>query len=345
MSKTKLCFNSCIHNNDSTHNMLLSSQLTKGCSRNRINSKFNLRNNSKQSGDFIVKHNTDQLFQLDTINLSRGRSSNNKDKKFHSLHTVQSSRNVNRNYFNIKQSYLTTSKVQLSKRNNTEINNNTSSMYMGNYNIKDCILRGNTELLNKKKYILTLKTKHKQKPLSVILINTNNKKHKSNSVEPHTHTSTNKCKQNKITYLNNIMLTHNNNTLTRGKSIAFIKRCKSFKIKTDIKRNQHVLKDIPNSLSDVSVFNHNNNNNKIINNTNSYSSLLSKLIYYIHNRKENTLNKKEMFKLLKIDIYKSEQKVKEMLDNLKRIQQHNDEDLKRKGFVKNIGFLACQSKI
>ena len=52
-----------------------------------------------------------------------------------------------------------------------------------------------------------------------------------------------------------------------------------------------------------------------------------------------------MFKLLKIDIYKSEQKVKEMLDNLKRIQQHNDEDLKRKGFVKNIGFLACQSKI
>lgn len=337
MSKTKLCFNSTIYNNDSIHNVMVlsSSQFNKGCSRNRINSKFNLRNNSKQS--------TELLFQLDTINLSRGKSNNkSKDKKFHSLHTVQSSRNVNRNYFNIQQSYITTTlkgQQQVHQRNNTEINNNTSSMYMGNYNIKDCILRGNTDVVNKKKHILKLKTKNKQKPLSVILINTNNKKHKSNSVDAHPLTSINKIQQHKLTYINNIMLTHNNNNmLSRGKSNTFIKRCKSFKIKTTtIKRTQH-----PNSLSDHNIF-HNNKNNPTT--TNSYTSLLSKFLYYINNRKENILTKKEMFKLLKIDIYKNEQKVKEMLDSLKRIQQHNDEDLKRKGFVKNIGFLACQNKI
>lgn len=337
MSKTKLCFNSTIYNNDSIHNVMVlsSSQFNKGCSRNRINSKFNLRNNSKQS--------TELLFQLDTINLSRGKSNNkSKDKKFHSLHTVQSSRNVNRNYFNIQQSYITTTlkgQQQVHQRNNTEINNNTSSMYMGNYNIKDCILRGNTDVVNKKKHILKLKTKNKQKPLSVILINTNNKKHKSNSVEAHPLTSINKIQQHKLTYINNIMLTHNNNNmLSRGKSNTFIKRCKSFKIKTTtIKRTQH-----PNSLSDHNIF-HNNKNNPTT--TNSYTSLLSKFLYYINNHKENILTKKEMFKLLKIDIYKNEQKVKEMLDSLKRIQQHNDEDLKRKGFVKNIGFLACQNKI
>lgn len=337
MSKTKLCFNSTIYNNDSIHNVMVlsSSQFNKGCSRNRINSKFNLRNNSKQS--------TELLFQLDTINLSRGKSNNkSKDKKFHSLYTVQSSRNVNRNYFNIQQSYITTTlkgQQQVHQRNNTEINNNTSSMYMGNYNIKDCILRGNTDVVNKKKHILKLKTKNKQKPLSVILINTNNKKHKSNSVDAHPLTSINKIQQHKLTYINNIMLTHNNNNmLSRGKSNTFIKRCKSFKIKTTtIKRTQH-----PNSLSDHNIF-HNNKNNSTT--TNSYTSLLSKFLYYINNHKENILTKKEMFKLLKIDIYKNEQKVKEMLDSLKRIQQHNDEDLKRKGFVKNIGFLACQNKI
>ena len=334
MSKTKLCFNSSSYNNDSTHNMLMlsSSQFNKGCSRNRLNSKFNLRNNSKQ--------NTERLFQLDTINLSRGKSNNkSKDKKFNSLHTVQSSRNVNRNYFNIQQSYITTlkGKQQVHQRNNTEINNNTSSMYMGNYNIKDCILRGNIDLVNKKKHILTLKMKHKQKPLSVILINTNNKKHKSNSVDAHPRTSINKIQQHKLTYVNNIMLSHNtNNKLSCGKSNTFIKRCKSFKIKTTIKRTQHTQTDIPNSLSDNNIFQKNKS---------SYTSLLSKFLHYINNRKENTLTKKEMFKLLKIDIYKNEQKVKEMLDSLKRIQQHNDEDLKRKGFVKNIGFLACQSKI
>lgn len=341
MSKTKLCFNSSIYNNDSVHNVMVlssSSQFNKGCSRNRINSKFNLRNNSKQ--------NTERLFQLDTISLSHGKSNNkSKDKKFHSLHTVQSSRNVNRNYFNIQQSYITTLKgqQQIHQRNNTEINNNTSSMYMGNYNIKDCILRGNTDLVNKKKHILKLKTKNKQKPLSVILINTNNKKHKSNSVDAHPRTSINKIQQHKLTYVNNIMLTHNNNNiLSHGKSNTFIKRCKSFKIKTTtIKRTQHTQTDIPNSLSDHNIFHNNKNSNK----TNSYTSLLSKFLYYINNRKENILTKKEMFKLLKIDIYKNEQKVKEMLDSLKRIQQHNDEDLKRKGFVKNIGFLACQNKI
>jgi hypothetical protein len=210
---------------------------------------------------------------------------------------------------------------------------------MGNYNIKDCILRGNTDVVNKKKHILKLKTKNKQKPLSVILINTNNKKHKSNSVDAHPLTSINKIQQHKLTYINNIMLTHNNNNmLSRGKSNTFIKRCKSFKIKTTtIKKTQH-----PNSLSDHNIF-HNNKNNPTT--TNSYTSLLSKFLYYINNHKENILTKKEMFKLLKIDIYKNEQKVKEMLDSLKRIQQHNDEDLKRKGFVKNIGFLACQNKI
>ena len=339
MSKTQLYFRSSrttynAPTKNSNHNMLLSHS-TKGCSRNRTNSKFNLRNCFKQS-------DTNCLFQLNTINLSHGTSAQSKDKKFHSLHTVQSSRNVNRNCFNIKQSSSLSSKVQLYKRNNTEINNNTSSsLYMGNYNIKDCILRGNAELQNKKKFICTLKAKHKQKPLSVILINPNNKKHKSNSVETHTHshTVTNKTKQNKLTYLHNIMLTHNNNMLTLGKPIPFIKRCQSFKIKNEFKGKQ-MQKEFTNCLSDDNILHY-----KKSNKTNSHSSMLSKVLYYISNRKENTLNKKEMFKLLKIDIYKSEQKVKEMLDNLKRIQQHNDEDLKRKGFVKNIGFLACHSKI
>ena len=51
-----------------------------------------------------------------------------------------------------------------------------------------------------------------------------------------------------------------------------------------------------------------------------------------------------MFVQLKNDIQRNELKVKDILYNLKRVQNSNDQDLKRKGFILNKGSMSSNMK-
>lgn len=70
--------------------------------------------------------------------------------------------------------------------------------------------------------------------------------------------------------------------------------------------------------------------------------LIYQLFESITRRDES--NKKKMFVQLKNDIQRNELKVKDILYNLKRVQNSNDQDLKRKRFILNKGSMSINMK-
>ena len=75
-------------------------------------------------------------------------------------------------------------------------------------------------------------------------------------------------------------------------------------------------------------------NNYNINHLNS-EKYVYKLIesLLIQKQEDLKLNQKQHFKILKKDISKNEEKVKHIMDSLKRFQRNNDQNLNSKGYI------------
>lgn len=131
--------------------------------------------------------------------------------------------------------------------------------------------------------------------------------------------------------------------LPRPLSVVLInKKSPSHSNKEEIVCKDRVKKKIRRSHKSNSVVN-NKTRNIIINDKKSEED--KGLIYQIFESitKRDESNKKKMFIQLKNDIQRNELKVKDILYNLRRVQNNNDQDLKRKGFILNKGSIMSSN--
>jgi hypothetical protein len=196
-------------------------------------------------------------------------------------------------------------------------------LLMQNYNIQNYISRTDESEMKKKIILRLNKIKNYKEPLSVCLINKNFQSKENNS-------NRNKLMSSNFLYFKNLELINPSlfnqkrnyfKVNNRTKSVYFNKKNN---LKIDYEYNHKLSKDIKNYISNSDSLNEKDNYTK---------KHITNIIYSIFQPRKEEVNKKKMFKNLKIDVKRNELKIKDILDNLIRTQRNNEEDLKRKRFI------------
>jgi hypothetical protein len=319
MNKTKLnipltktispLYNEFISTINKQNHLLSPSDLFKQrLSRNGVRNKYKLFHSSRINSDSSLKQ-----LHLETISLSRTPF---QKRKFQRIQTPQTSRNISKRYLKTNSPRILSS---------TEINKTISSALNIHHKLHQ----------HKHKHIYT--DTNIPESLSLVLINNKHKYERGNHISNSNRISNRfrkiNIKKYQVLATNTLQQQHDK---VKVNSFGLVKKSKSTKNKNIYNNNNNNNNDKHLSLS----------NERLLKTEYKKGSLFLNYFNKVNKqtKKDNVISKKEKFQILKMDMHRSEQRIKDILDSLKRIQHNNDEDLKRKGFVKNVGFLACQHK-
>lgn len=196
----------------------------------------------------------------------------------------------------IKPFRIDNKKIKEADYNNMHTNTN-SDICLGNYNIQTYYLKSEGSFQAKKKQSKT-RGKLKMKPLSVALVSRSSLFRRPLTSAYHHNASPNNC----------------------IKSFGYFKKeCQRFNYQLGIKEDQEIV--LPSMKKEEEK-----------EEKNDFYTIIRKI--QNDNRKQVDLNNKSIFKKLKFEIKKNETKIKNILDDLQRTRQLNDEDLKKKVFIK-----------
>jgi hypothetical protein len=212
---------------------------------------------------------------------------------------------------------------------NTKSSKNSKSFI--NYSLNNNNDNSHYLIQSKPKIYLKDEQQYSNKPLNVILVNNKSLINNNNNNNKRPYTAL-KLKNKKIDLFNSNL----------KKNIKKKEKIKSLNLPTNLDLNSFYYNFNNNNLNDNSFkhsFLNNNNYNKIkssVNKTfNNSENYVFKLIEFLLEKKQEELklNQNQHFKNLKKDIIKNEEKVKHIMDSLKRFQRNSDEDLKSKGYI------------
>ena len=274
-------------------------------SRNGIRNKYKFFHSSRINSDSSIKQQT-HCFHLETISFCKTPF---QKRKFQRIQTPQTSRNISKGYPKTNSPRILSS-IEINKPNSSALNIHHKKQH-------------------KHKHIYI--DNNIPESLSLVLINN---KHKCNHISNSGHIS-NRFRRINIKQYQVLTTNTQQHEQVKGNSFGLVKKSKSTKNK-NIHNDNHKQTNKHLSLS----------NERLVKTEYKKGSLFLNYFNKVNKqtRKDNAMSKKEKFQMLKMNMHRSEQRIKDILDSLKRIQHNNDEDLKRKGFVKNVGFLACQHK-
>ena len=270
---------------------------------------FNLKNSFNSKNKYNINLKDSKNFQFNKDLFYKPLNLNNSiQKKFLINKIIQNRKNPISLEINTKNSKNKKSFINYSTSNN----DNSNSRY----------------LIQSKPKIYLKKDQNITRPLSVILVNNKNL-NKNNKNHPYTSL---KLKNKNI---ENLSI---NNSNIKNKNINKKEKIKSLNLPKKINLNYLYLYNTNSNI------NENNTKNSLI--KNKYNSFFNKshlksenfackLIesLLIQKQEELKLNQKQHFNILKKDISKNEEKVKHIMDSLKRFQRNSDEDLNSKGYI------------
>ena len=275
----------------------------------------------KYSFDYINYNNLKNSFNLKNkfnINLK-----DNKNFQFNKdlFYKPQNSNNsIQKKFIINKKLHNKIDKKPISLEINTKTSKNVKSFI--NYSIINNDNSNSRFLIQSKPKIYLKKEQNSTRPLSVILVNNkilNNKK----KSRPYTSL---KLKNKNIENLS--INFSNTNRKEKIKSLNLPKKLNlnnlyyNFYKKTNSNTNK---KNKKNS------FFFNNYNINHLNSEKYVYKLIESLL--IQKQEDLKLNQKQHFKILKNDISKNDEKVKHIMDSLKRFQRNNDQNLNSKGYI------------
>ena len=275
----------------------------------------------KYSFDYINYNNLKNSFNLKNkfnINLKDNKNFQfNKDLFYKPQNSINS---IQKKFIINKKLYNKIDKKPISLEINTKTSKNVKSFI--NYSIINND-NSNSRFLNQSKPKIYLKKEQNStRPLSVILVNNkilNNKK----KSRPYTSLKLkNKNIENLSINVSYINKKEKIKSLNLPKKLNLNYLYYNFNKKTNSNINEN---NIQNS------FNNNNYNTNHLNSEKYVYKLIENLL--IQKQEDLKLNQKQHFKNLKKDISKNEEKVKHIMDSLKRFQRNNDQNLNSKGYI------------
>ena len=283
----------------------------------------------KYSCDYINYNNLKNLFNSKNqfnINLKDSKNFQINKDLFYKPQNLNNS--IQKKFIINKKLHNKIEKKPISLEINTKISKNKKSFI--NYSTSNNDNSNSRFLIQSKPKIYLKKDHNSTRPLSVILVNNKilNKKKKS---RPYTSL---KLKNNNIENLSINASNINNKNINKKEKI------KSLNLPKKINLNSFYF----NFYNTNSNINENNIKNSFINNNyNSFfkknhlksENYVFKIIesLLIQKQEELKLNQKQHFNNLKKDISKNEEKVKHIMDSLKRFQRTSDENLNSKGYI------------
>jgi hypothetical protein len=280
----------------------------------------------KYSCDYINYNNLKNLFNSKNqfnINLKDSKNFQINKDLFYKPQNLNNS--IQKKFIINKKLHNKIEKKPISLEINTKISKNKKSFI--NYSTSNNDNSNSRFLIQSKPKIYLKKDHNSTRPLSVILVNNKNLTKKNKN---HPYTSL-KLKNNNIENLSINASNINNKNINKKEKIKSLNLPKklnlnylyyNFKKKTNSNINENNIQH---------SFNNNNYNTNHLNSEKYVYKLIENLL--IQKQEDLKLNQKQHFKILKKDISKNEEKVKHIMDSLKRFQRNNDQNLNSKGYI------------
>ena len=263
------------------------------------------------------------------------------------------------NYNNLKNSLISKNKfsINLKDNKNYQINKDLfyKPYYLDNTYQNKFIIKKKLQNKIDKKISLEISTKNSRKIKSFINYSTNNNDNSNSHFRIHSKPKISLKKEQNSTRPLSVLFINNKNLINKKCSLKLInKNIENLSI--DVTNNKNKKEKIKNlnlpkklnlnylyynfnkktnsNIKENNIQNSFNNNNYNTNHLNS-EKYVYKLIenLLIQKQEDLKLNQKQHFKILKKDISKNEEKVKNIMDSLKSFQRNSDDNLISKGYI------------